>query len=174
MKKYLLFFLAAFVIISCKKDDDNYTWGEANAILNNEIWDAETYGAPAPAFPDGYIGINLDVKNGSGFLRQSLVIHKVPLEKGVYDLGVAYTPHDYPYVSMQYFTTLDDGDVVGDVYYLDSLAVDNRFEVLNYSESKKEIEIEFAATFLLDRKYHDDAPDTLIFEDGYIKTRVNL
>ncbi len=158
----------------CKKDDDHYHWGEATALLNGVEWHADPFAATAPAYPEGFVGIVAEIYSGeNGFLREVYGFHKVPLKAGVYDLGRVINPHDYPHVATDYYTALDDGDVVGDIYLLDTLANNNYFEVLSYKESKKEIEVKFAATFLLDRKANTNAPDTLKFEDGYIKTRIN-
>ena len=170
--KYLYFSIICMIFVMCKKDDDDFNWGEANATLNGMTWQAETYSSSAPAYPD-HIGINLNVYNDNRFLRQTLSFHKVEIRKGVYDLGRVINPHDYSYIGTAFSTILDDGDVLGDIYILDTLSMGNYFEVLNYSESKKEIEVKFSATFLLDRKANANASDSLKFEDGYIKTRIN-
>ena len=173
--KYINLVLIIFSFFSCKKENsNNFTNGEATAILNTTHWEAETYAASSAAFPKEYIGMSAYVFNKDGYKRESLGFSKVPLETGKFDVGRGGYPHEYSYVGMDYFTILEDGDVVGDIYLLDTLATGNYLEVINYSVDQKEIEIEFSATFLLDRRHHDDAPDTLKFENGYIKTKIKF
>ncbi len=169
-KHILLFFLGLFFMM-CKKEDDGLYWGEAGAVLNGEAWDADPYGLIALVYPEGFIGINTEVSN-IGFV-ETLSFGRVPTIPGEYPLGVTVYPPDSTYVGA-FFGTLIGGDILGDFYILDTLASDNYFEVLSYKEGKKEIEVKFTATFLLDNKVRPDAPDTLRFEDGYIKTRVHV
>jgi hypothetical protein len=172
--KNIVFFTAILFFISCQKDDDISTSGEAFATSNGKAWEGSPYASAAPAYPEDHIGIVAELFNEHGLLREEISFHRIPLEKNRYDLGRIYNPHTYPYVGAAFFTLLDDGDVLGDIYLLDTLATGNYFEVLSYSENQKEIEVKFAATFLLDKRANADAPDTLKFEDGYIKTKVNF
>ena len=169
---YSIIMVIALTIYSCNKDDDNMDHGEANAIVNGSPWQAKPYGGWAPAYPEGYIGIVAEMYNDDGFLRQDISFHKIPLEEGVFELGRILHPHDYPYIGAAFFT-LQGGDVLGDIYLLDTLANDNYFEVVDYAANRKEIEVKFAATFLLDRRANASAPDTIKFEDGYIKTQIS-
>ncbi len=167
-KHILLFFLGLFFLM-CKKEDDGLYWGEAGAVVNGETWDADPFGSIGSTYPEGFIGINAEASN-VGFV-ETLIFGRVPTIPGEYPLGRQVYPRNYTYVSTTYYTSIG-GDVSGDFYLLDTLASDNYFEVLSYKEGGKEIEVKFTATFLLSKKSRPDAPDTLRFEDGYIKTRV--
>ncbi len=158
-------------LMNCKSDDpipDIYT-GTASAICNNNEWSALSY----TQVTEGGFVIAFDIYNEMGFLRESLSISNL---NAVYEeqhiVSTIFNMSDEQYAS--YSTVKDDGDVLGDLYLLDTTSTNNIIHVTSYDPRKSNIKGTFNLRFIL---YRDDgegepAPEIKEFINGVFKVKV--
>jgi hypothetical protein len=123
--------------------------------------------------PEENYWIRLEWYNKQGFNREELFLKKVPLKVGKYKV-IPFTPNcqmtDPVYAI--FFTSIDDGDVLGDTYTI-LPTYDNFIQVDNYDAYTKEIKGKFQLKFVVETKTSGHVlPDTLQLTEGRFYTKI--
>ena len=175
--KYIIVYSYIMIIFcnSCKKEEDiimNPYWGEISASINSQKWKNGQIYAISNVQGIGF-SIIVDVYDKFDFLREHLIIYKIPKIEGIYPILKSYSQDTTAKTGALYATLQDDGDVLGDVYRLVATE-DNYIEVASISGD--EVEGAFQVTFAIDdsrAKVFPLAPDTIRFTNGFFHTRLN-
>jgi hypothetical protein len=179
MKNVLkILIITILVICSCKKDKADPTYfGNASLTLNGKSWYSSKVRCVAiknhPCNPD-FLGLNFDLFNGEGFLRETFVFSHIFKELKTYYLsptnfGDLSCKDSLP--SCNYYTIGADGDVILDVY--NTLPNSGGFIQINkYNNETKELEGVFSLDLLIYTRYNPNAPDTLRVRSGKFYTKI--
>ncbi|MCK5443078.1 MAG: hypothetical protein KAJ23_14415 [Maribacter sp.] len=158
-----------FIAVGCSKDDseDGFYNGSATALKNGEAWKAKAFFGESTDNPGKFL-LTIDVHNNQGFWRESLGIQKINNVFVAQQVGHYLADSSFEGALVSYSTFIDDGDVLGDFYELDTIAADNHFQLTRYNSSKGEIEGVFNISYVLTR---DDGegevpPARLEFKEG--------
>lgn len=173
MNKLIQLILISIILASCQKDEAISPfvwpyWGDASALKNGVIWEPKVIALRDERDTLIY-GIALDLYNRSDFLRNSLMIWGLKKEeKGLFKISSDSIPE---IISTFYATSLEDGDVTGDIFKLDKTK-DNTVEITEISGN--EIKGKFNVTLIRDtsRPKYLESSDTLRFTDGTFHTRI--
>ncbi|UZS00079.1 hypothetical protein [Chondrinema litorale] len=176
MSKFRIFVLLTVLILGCSEEDslipEVYT-GKVTALKNGESWESLAYFDSLEHIPNRYI-LKAHVYNENSFWRETFDIRKL---KASYEIQpiISYETSEPEKVSSHYNTMIDDGDVVGDIYSLDTTITNHYFQITDYDASKQEITGVFQVSFILTR---DDGegetpPQKLEFTDGKFTVKVN-
>ncbi|MFN2458273.1 MAG: hypothetical protein ABR502_08750 [Chitinophagaceae bacterium] len=175
LKSFLLC-ATVLVFISCKKNKDEFKYfGTASAMFNGRAWQASKVrcGINVPCYK-GKLGITFYVYNRQGFLRESLIFEKIPIEKKSF-LLFPRNPADMTcadtVATAGYFTSQDDGDVALDAYKAIN-SIDNYFTIEDYNERTKELRGSFSVTFEIFRRQDPNSADTIRVTNGKFYTRI--
>ncbi len=161
---YTVAFLMLFAI-SCNKEKieiDEY-WGEASATKNDTHW--TSYPSGGISNLDDRLFVSCNTYSKEGYHREQLLMYSIPMEVNDYVISKSLA-------KVKYYTLTDDGDVIGDKYYiseLDSLSTISITEI-----DGEEVWGTFSLTLYRDTsRVHDPGvPDTLIFTDGEFHTKI--
>jgi len=170
-----LLFLFLLFLVACNKNGDKPVpyWGEVSALKNGSCWRADIFAANNKPYYQG-IDILIDKFNEVGFLREHIIIYKIPMKVGFFALDSTEVRDIDTLVGSKYFTSLDDGDVLGDSY--DLLLDDSIPDFVEITEiSGKEIAGNFQMSFVKDLTHGEGdpaAPDTIVFLSGKFYTRL--
>ena len=175
MKKYIIYtvILLLMFTISCNKEKieiDEY-WGEAGAIKNGNNWTCLPHAGISNISDKLFISCNTYSKEG--YHREQLLLFKIPLNKGEYNVERTGLRDEDDKTGAKFFTSVDDGDVTGDIYYIaesDSLSIVSITKI-----EGKEIWGTFNLTLFRDTTrvtQHPDVSDTLIFTNGEFHTKI--
>jgi len=182
MKKWNLIFYPCILILaisSCKKEETfsdtnpidpvETEWGEGKVFRNGKLWTFGCIASASPVYP-GKFSLVLNHRNENGYLRGQFHFRYFSKQIGT------YFPKQYVYefdsasdslFTSDFFTTLSDGDVLGDQYVLlkDSAMV----FTLDTIVSNGEIWGTFGGTLVKkigEMEYDPASPDTLVFTEG--------
>jgi hypothetical protein len=175
MIKQLTIIFILLLAVSCEKDEKlpelhlDY-WGTAPSIKNGKLWDPKIYGGKIPLL--GYYGLAFDEYDSGNIRRRGLGISKIPgPEIGIFkieevDINASNRIHAI------LFTSLEDGDVLGDVFLLDTTKI-NFIEIseVKGNEVKGSFEVNLKRDSPLSRKYLE-SDDTLKIECKAFHTRI--
>ena len=171
----LILLLIGVYFSSCSDDDENpfgFT-GSATAIKNGENWKSGLRVSKNP-FDIG-IDFVFTVLSKEGLRRESLGIFRVKndLSRQPIHLTNSQTINDS--TGIFYSTLIDDGDVVGDIYGIDTTYNDNYIQLTSIDKKKCEISGIFNFKLILIRDDNDGPtpPDFLEFTNGQFTTRVS-
>ncbi len=171
----LLLMPLLFLFESCKEDSPQdlrseirqiYS-GDATSIKNGENWSAWVRlqgDVNGNILINGQFNLVIDVFNDQGFWRESLGISKVNRIKTSQIIS-----------SADYYTLIDDGDVAGDDYGLDTLATNNFIQITDVDTVAMEISGIFNVSFILERKGNgtpENPPLNIRFTEGQFTTKV--
>lgn len=177
MKHTTLFFaLLLLVVSSCKKEELSYPDPNAgnahvSALRNGEDW----YGY---LFPLPWSYPNRDTSEFNFFVtaenitRQKLDFKRIPLKTGVFPLSVSGRGMELGKFSYATFNTrIDDGDVIGEIYYTSSDTAFHFIAIDAYDSATGVVEGRFQVELIKDplRDIFPDTPDTLRFTNGKFK-----
>jgi len=173
MNKFITLAVIISVMVGCQKEESFSPfvwpyWGTASALKNGIIWEPKVIALQDERDTLIY-GIALDLYNRNDFLRNSLMIWGLKKEeKGLFKITSDSIPE---IISAFYATSLEDGDVTGDIFKLDKTK-DNTVEITEISGN--EIKGKFTATLIRDtsRPKYLESSDTLRFTDGTFHTRI--
>ncbi len=179
MRLILMFIISCSFLFSCNKNDDGIgrrQWGTISAMKNGEFWEGEIYSlSKSYSFEAGQgVDIFINRYNEKGYHREELYFYKVPDKVDKYPLSQTSFLDKDSLIGADYFTSVDDGDVLGEIYYLilnDS--IEDYIEITDVSG--KELFGRFQASFAKDTTSLDgdpSAPDTVIFTNGKFHTKV--
>ena len=175
MKKYIIYAIFSFLVftISCNKEKneiDEY-WGEAGAYKNGIEWTCLPLAGISNINDKLFISCN--TYSDEGYHREELLLFKIPLNEGEYDVERTEERDEDDKVGAKFFTSVDDGDVTGDIYYIsesDSLSI-----IAITKIEGKEVWGTFNLILFRDTTraiQYPDVPDTLIFTDGQFHTKI--
>lgn len=163
MKNLIILSTSLCLLFSCSKEDTGYYWGNFDAQKNGETWNGDLYAGINQPYEQG-IDILVDKYNEQGFLRETIVIFKVPHETGLYNLTRTDIRTIDAFSGAEYFTSTDDGHGHGKTYLL--LKSENNFVEIERIKGK-ELWGKFEATFV-----NDELADTLVFSEAVFHTRI--
>jgi hypothetical protein len=173
----LILTLMGVYMTSCKEDDENpfgFT-GNATGQKNGQGWNSNVRVTKNLPYEIG-LDITFTVLNGEGFQREHLSIVRVKTSTEVQRIYLTLLDNQIKNdsVAVLYTTLIDDGDVVGDVYGIDTTFNDNYVQLTRIDSKKCEI----AGVFNLRLKLIKDdnegptPPDFLEFSDGEFISKV--
>jgi hypothetical protein len=176
MNKLML--ILVILLTACSKDEliplNRDYWGEINIKKNNDMWNPYIIGLLAnKPFGDVY-GLEIASYDNQNILRKELNIFGIPLNKmGKFEINTTNNQKVIieGNIAASYGTSIEDGDVNGDVYYLDTSA-NNFIEITNIYGN--EIKGNFQIRLLRDTsriKYLENS-DTILFKDVTFHTRI--
>ena len=169
--------LSLVYLTSCEEEEpvslipDIYT-GKSSALKNGEDWNALS--RTQLSVDTSRFSIVFDTYSDEGFWRESLGIGGILpiIGKQEFDL---YDGNDSSITSSSYGTWIDDGDVGGDYYILDTTSLLNFVEIIKYNSQKSEIEGIFHSSLILENEGNQtpgEAPEKLVFSEGLFKVKV--
>lgn len=176
MSNKIVLFILIFGFIACSSDDDIgpdiYT-GTATALKNGEAWSSVAYFDEINTSPSSFI-LRADVYNNEGLWRETFDIRRIQPNLNIQEITSTNNQNDLGLLSADYGTLIDDGDVVGDIYSLDTNATNNFIQITSYNSSRAEIEGIFNVSFILTRDDGDGdvPPQTLEFTNGEFTVKV--
>jgi hypothetical protein len=184
--KVLILLLLIITSCSIPIGPSKYSWGSFSAQMNGKAWGqsypegfqeirADTFqgGNAEDQCPEESHWISFDWYNNKGFHRENLILRKIPLVAGKYKVipNPSQCKMTDPVYAM-FYTSIDDGDVLGDSYRILS-TYDNFVQVDNYDTYTKEIRGKFQLKFVLASKAPRHVlPDTLQFTEGRFYTKI--
>ena len=169
MKRVLLFFVL-LGLSSCEEKSPDpepsiYT-GEATAFKNGAEWSASVY---FDLIPDefGNFLFRANVYNEQGFWRETLSVRRIRLG---FDVQVILSKdvQNADSLSSSYGTLIDDGDVAGDIYELNTEVADNYIQITSVDSTRLQVSGIFNVSFVLSRKGNDsiDPPEEITLSNG--------
>lgn len=176
MSNKIVLFILIFGFIACSSDDDIgsdiYT-GTATALKNGEAWSSVAYFDEISTSPSSFI-LRADVYNNAGLWRETFDIRRIQPNLDIQEITSTDNQNDLGLLSADYSTLIDDGDVVGDIYGLDTTASNNFIQITSYNSSRAEIEGIFSVTLVLIRDSNDPGtpPQILEFTNGRFTVKV--
>lgn len=172
----ILLFIGA-CLVACNDDENPFEFtGSATALKNGEHWKSGLRVAKNLPYDIG-IDLIFTVLDRSGIEREHLSIVRV---NNIHEAQKIYlTTIDDTYlmsdsISILYTTLIDDGDVLGDIYGIDTTYNDNYVRLTKIDPSKCEITGVFNLKLVLIRDDNDGPtpPNILEFTNGQFKSRV--
>ena len=177
MKNVLWIALLLLSLVACREDDEGMLRyendGEAEVLLNGELWSPQIARAATEECFENRIGIVLEYYNDAGIRNKSLSIANIPLADARYviqDLPLTGQSCSQDIVYGLFSLPIGDGDIVGD-YYTPIKDANNYITITSYDTRKREIR----GTFEISLAYNElegygrkvlDAPDTVRFTEG--------
>lgn len=172
----ILFLIGAY-LSSCSDGDENpfgFT-GNATAQKNGQSWNPNVRVTENLPFNIG-LDIAFTILNQEGFQRENLNIVRVntSLDNQKIYLTLLDNQIKNDSVAVFYTTLIDDGDVLGDIYGLDTTFTNNYVQLTKIDKNKCEISGVFNLRLKLIRDDGEGSvpPDILEFTNGQFKSRV--
>lgn len=178
MLKQFILFILIFGLMACSKDDNpvpNIYTGIATASKNGEKWVSLAYfDVVNSSNPQSFI-LRTDIYNNVGFWRETFAIVRIQPNFDVQEITSTDNQNDPNLLSIYYSTLLDDGDILGDIYDLDTTATNNFIQIISYNSSRAEIKGTFNVSLILTRDSNDAGtpPQHLIFTNGEFTVKVH-
>lgn len=175
MKNVIILILIPLLVfsLSCNKEEielDEY-WGEASATKNGSDW------MPLPhagiSNINGKLFVSCNTYSGEGYHRELLHLFKIPLIEGNYKIERTEVRDEDDKIGAKFFTSVDDGDVTGDIYYISDADSLNSVSITKIEGD--EVWGAFNLTMYRDTTravQHPNVPDTLVFTDGKFHTKI--
>ncbi|MEQ9467628.1 MAG: hypothetical protein RLN88_09460 [Ekhidna sp.] len=173
----ILEMLLLFCITSCKEEEpvslipDIYS-GTATALKNSEEWSGFTR---SQKLKTNRISIIVNTFSSQGFLRETLGIGSVKPYFERQNIK-SIDGNGFTETSAGYGTWIDDGDVGGDSYGLDTTVHDSFIHITSYNPNNAEIEGIFKVSLILEREGNQTpgkAPEKLVFTEGTFTVKVD-
>ncbi|MCH7525096.1 MAG: hypothetical protein IIC74_08820 [Bacteroidetes bacterium] len=176
MIKHLILFMLIFGLIACNKDDDfsPVKIGNATALKNGVGWSANVYYFTENSPSNLGFSMGMEVYNNEGLRRENISFIRF---KNHFNPQTIY-PTNYQIendsIRIFYSTILDDGDVVGDIYDIDTTATNNFIQITSYNSSRAEIKGIFNVSLILTRDSNEPGtpPQNLVFTNGEFTVKV--
>jgi|WetSurMetagenome_2_1015567.scaffolds.fasta_scaffold64565_3 hypothetical protein len=146
-----------------------------HASLNGIEWEGESFLYANPNKNDT-MDIVINVFNKESILREKLLFFNIPINLGTYLLHETNVSNRYFVTGASYQTILDDGDVLGEQYYVNDNSNDNWVEINNISFDSDKLIIDgmFKVKLFIDStrgKIFEESPDSIVFSNGVLKMR---
>jgi hypothetical protein len=168
----IVIFLVVY-LVSCKQPivepqiPDIY-WGECTATLNGESWESYPY-SKMMLDRTNFIGIAGNRYNASNLLIEQLNIINIPLAVGTYPLD-HLNSQDNPCALYSY--THVDVDLA-DYFIEEGVPAKGSVTLTEYDSLSREVKGYFdCVLYLVDNSGKPDAPDSLVFKNGYFDTKI--
>jgi hypothetical protein len=171
-----IFIFSIGLAFSCNQEEGNpygFT-GNGSAIKNTDKWQSGLRITPNKIMK---VGVDLDftVTNNDGVAIENLFLYKVKLISTKQSIKFNDISSANDSTGVYYSTLLSDGDVLGDIYELDTLASTNFLLLTNIDPNRKKIEGIFNIQLKIKR---DDGigpapPSKIILSDGIFQSRMN-
>jgi hypothetical protein len=150
-------------------------WGQGSALLNGVNWPVKCSAFYKEDYSKETFGVYLGNYNQYEELRAGFNFNKIPLKSGYYYLiDFPANAQVVPDLSFSFFTSLYDGDVIGDKYIL--LRDSSLFITVDEIDLNDEIKGRFGGSIvkvLYDNKELDpNSPDTLEFAQGIYHCKI--
>ena len=167
-----------FLLENCKEDpiiEPGLYSGEATALKNGKTWSGRTRSNQVFQEPEKLI-LLIRLYSESGFLREQLGItgiNRINRKQLISEINYITIENNTSKISANYITV--NGDVVGHVYGLDTLATDNFIQITNVDTTAMEISGIFNVSFILERKGNgtpENPPVNIRFTEGQFTTKV--
>lgn len=167
--------LIGVYISSCSDEDENpfeFT-GNATALKNNEPWKSNIRVGKNVPFNIG-LNINFMVLSQQGIERESMAIYRVKTDLSRQPIYLTNSQIENDSVGIFYTTLIDDGDVLGDIYGIDTTYNDNYLQLTSIDSKKCKITGVFNFRLILIRDDNDGPtpPDFLEFTNGQFTSRI--
>jgi len=175
----LIFILTLIVVClsSCNDEDENpfrFT-GSATSQKNAQLWNSNVRVTKNLPFDIG-LDIAFTVLNSEGLQREHLSIVRVKTSLDAQKIYLTLLDNQVKNdsVAVLYTTLIDDGDVVGDVYGIDTTYNDNYVQLTKIDSKKCEITgiFNFRLRLIRDDNNGPTPPDFLEFTNGKFMSRV--
>ena len=149
-------------------------YGHAKGKKNGKDFEASVLVTFLPVPFDHYLGMSMGTYTQEGYIREIIDLSEILTSMvGKYEMNGSFLNDTL--VSASYNTALDDGDVAGDRYIMDTLATTNCFEVTYINMEERVIEGKFTVSFNIDidrLKKDERNPDYCVFEDIEFKCKI--
>lgn len=169
----ILFLIAVFFCL-CKKQKLEF-WGTASVQFNGSNWVAEKVRCSnaSNCLPRKMFHLQLNKYSIEGFLRESIVFTRIPLQEGRHELELNLTENNCSSGPQAlYATSGDHGDVNKDIYQLDS-TFNNYIDISRYDEKSGELKGRFDLLLIVrPPKFDARAPDTVRLTNGVFHTKL--
>ncbi len=170
--RYTLFLFLILSGCSCKKEVDNYYSGTVKLKMNNQDWEGRIR-VTNYTFSNLYMDLFV-ARFENSIHKEQLGIIRVPKAIGSYRINKFISSFDSSLAAASFITTTSDGDVICDVYEIntpDSLS--NTIHVQSYDAIKQELSIKFNMRFIIELpKCYPNAFDTLTISSNTIITKI--
>lgn len=144
--------------------------GAAYAKKLTATWRAQAISVVLNSFDTNYISIEFFTYNSKGEIRETFGFGPIPRFEepktyGIKEMTKSTLQPDF--VSPSYGTWKSDGDVLEDIYDLDTTAQDNFFKVEKIDLANKRMEGSFTVTFNIEEPRNNPInPKTVKFSNG--------
>ena len=132
MKNAIWFIAIVFTIqlSSCDKEEFKKLeyWGRVSADKNAANWASLPSGGISNI--NGKFFVSCNVYNSSDIHREQLLLFKIPLLEGSYNVEKTRERDEDEKVGAMFFTVTDDGDVIGDIYDISELDSTSTISIL--------------------------------------------
>lgn len=178
MTKHLILAILILALGACSKDDGslipNIYTGTASALKNGKEWSSLAYFEVMNSYNPKTFILRTDVYNDSGIWRETFDIRRILPNFDIQEITSTDNQNTLDLLSAGYGTLIEDGDVVGDIYELDTTATNNFIQITNYNSERAEIKGKFNVSLVLTRDdgYGDVPPQTLEFTNGEFTVKV--
>ncbi|MBX2892148.1 MAG: hypothetical protein KF734_14570 [Saprospiraceae bacterium] len=168
--RQLIFISLIIFVFSCSKEESNdYYWGTASAKFNGDSWLAQPRASVNKPYMQG-IDIVIERQGKGGYVKEILFLYKLPSTTGKYPLSDTEVRDIDSLIGAKFFT-MDDVDVLGDVYRLHKGGTDNYLEITKIEGDQ--IWAEFQLAFVRQIVGTVSSyPDTIILSNGKIHTKI--
>ncbi len=175
--KNVLIFLALIIFLGCK-DTEEYSPDQSKlcqAKLNGVDWIGETFLYKNPKKKDT-MDFVINVYNKESLLRERLIFFNIPIKVDSYNLKVTNLENRYFVTGACYQTILDDGDVLGEQYFVSKNSNENWIEIQDVSMELNKLILSgtFQIQLFIDStrgKIFDSSPDSVVFVNGLFKSK---
>ena len=176
MTKHLILAILILALGACSKDDGSNTEviGNASALKNGIEWNSYiNYFSKNKPFNIGF-DIGIVKYNEEGLPREGLSFFRLLNNFDSQAIYLTNSQIENDSTGVFYSTILEDGDVLGDIYELDTTATNNFIQITNYNSERAEIKGKFNVSLVLTRDdgYGDVPPQTLEFTNGEFTVKV--
>ena len=158
------------IFFSCAKEEPSgYYWGITNAQFNGDAWEAQLYAIENKPYNQG-IDFIMHKFSKQGILLEILHFYKIPPQIGKYPFADTEVRDIDSLVGARFRTVLD-GDVTGDTYSLLEGVVNNYVEITKIEGDQ--VWADFQVAFVKGSSNNSpEYPDTIVFKNGKIHTRI--
>lgn len=177
MSRLIIFMAVLFCVASCEKEKEKSPYiGEATATKDGKQWTAYTYVSTYKQ-DKNQLELVLAVADEKdiNIIREKLILLNLNIEEGSHQLDTMGPSFFKTHFGAFYATSVDDGDVTGDVLYSPPKNEHNYVIVDSYDTVSCELKGRFNMYLVFGwgrPKFDQSLPDTLWFRDGTFNVRI--
>jgi hypothetical protein len=178
MRLLLLILVFTLYQSSCNEKDTSpslTTDGEAFAKKNGVIWESFVVKIDRYSVDENFsLILNMLIIDNQDYPRENFSIFRIKNSFNRQLILNSKRESSSDSLGVFYSTLIDDGDVVGDIYELDTSTMNNFIQITNYNSIKNQIEGIFNVSLIISR---DDGigevpPEKIDFIEGKFKVNV--